>query len=462
MPKISPINRFPEPLVVKIWQHQLLGRTDLITEEGEPIKIIYPGRINDDRGADLLDAIIATNQGLIKGDIEVHVKSSNWRAHRHHQDPTYNRVILHVVYWRDTEADTELQSGERVPILALHKYIKNPAFPGNNSAHYPTDLSMPCHRALQHSNIGFTGEFLDSAGEERFSAKAARFQADLAQTEASQSLYQGIMAALGYAKNKLPFQELARRLPLSILTSLTQGKISDEECLTRQQGLLLGTAGLLPSQRPNWHQTNKRDDKWIDKLERVWASSRHTETMSENDWHFFKVRPTNFPTRRIAAMSYLTLLYREMGILDGLINKLREAPIDTGCRELERALMITTSGYWASHFDFGLASRLTPPSLLGGRRAADIVVNVLLPFAFAWGNLNSQPELARRAFGLYRFYPKLAVNALERHMSHQLGLSRSLVNSALRQQGLIHIYKTLCSQGRCDSCPLKQSLSPIY
>ncbi len=102
------------------------------------------------------------------------------------------------------------------------------------------------------------------------------------------------------------------------------------------------------------------------------------------------------------------------------------------------------------------------PSLLGGRRAADIVVNVLLPFAFAWGNLNSQPELARRAFGLYRFYPKLAVNALERHMSNQLGLNRSLVNSAQRQQGLIHIYKTLCSQGRCDSCPLKQSPSSIY
>ncbi|MFC1903726.1 DUF2851 family protein [Chloroflexota bacterium] len=91
------INNLPESLVVKIWQNQLLDTTDLLTEEGEPIKIIYPGRINDDQGADLLDAVITTKKGLRKGDIEAHVKSSNWRVHRHHQDPTYNRVILHVV-----------------------------------------------------------------------------------------------------------------------------------------------------------------------------------------------------------------------------------------------------------------------------------------------------------------------------------------------------------------------------
>ena len=189
-------------------------------------------------------------------------------------------------------------------------------------------------------------------------------------------------------------------------------------------------------------------------MEKVWASSRQTETMSENDWHFFKVRPSNFPTRRIAAMSHLILRYTEKGMFEEVVNKVMETLVGTGYHELEKALMVTTDGYWASHFDFGLASRLRLPSLLGGRRAADIVVNVLLPFAFAWGDLNSQSELSRRAFDLYRLYPKLLPNTLERHMRKQLGLSSSLVNSAQRQQGLIHIYKTLCSQGKCDSCPL--------
>jgi len=448
------VNSLTESLIVKIWQYQLLDRTDLTTEEGEPIRIIYPGRINDDRGADLLDAVIITSQGLIKGDIEVHVKSSDWRAHRHHQDPFYNRAILHVVMWRDTEVTTGLQNGGKVSILALHKYTKNPASQWTNLAYSPATLNMPCHYATGHLTTSIIAEFLDSIGKERFLAKVARFQADLAQMEASQSLYQGIMGALGYSKNKLPFLELARRVPLQVLESLTQGKISDEECLARQQALLLGTAGLLPSQRPNWHQKNKIDDKWIEKLEELWVSSRQMEVMSENNWRLFKVRPNNLPIRRIVAMSYLILQYREKGIFEEVINKIREVPVSKGHHELEKMLQISSNGYWASHLDFGSGSRLILPTLLGGRRASDIVVNVLLPFAFAWGKFNSQLELVKKALDLYCGYPSLTVNAVERHMRSQLRLSSNLINSAQRQQGLIHIYNTLCSQGNCHRCLL--------
>ena len=98
------INNPPESLIVKIWQRLLLNGTDLTTERGKPLKIVYPGRVNDDRGADFRDAVIATSQGLIRGDIEVHVSSSAWQAHQHHQDPVYNRVILHVVLLRATVA----------------------------------------------------------------------------------------------------------------------------------------------------------------------------------------------------------------------------------------------------------------------------------------------------------------------------------------------------------------------
>ena len=443
-------DNLPESLVVKIWQHQLLDRNDLATEDGEPIKIIYPGRINDDRGADLLDAVIDTGRGLVKGDIEVHVKSSSWRAHGHHEDPNYNRVILHVAFWHDTGIVTSLQNGGRVSTLALHRYVNSPTdlcpCPKSN-------LSMPCRNAALRLDTGFTGELLDSAGEERFLEKAGRFQADLARTEASQSLYQGIMGALGYAKNKIPFLELARRLPLQILESVIKAKTTDAECLVHQQALLLGTAGLLPSQSRNLCQENE-EGGWVEKLEKAWASSCRTGAMSEGDWHLFKVRPSNLPTRRIVAMSYLTLRYREQGIFEGLVNKLREAPENTGHHLLERALLVTGDGCWASHFDFGLPSRLRIPTLLGSRRAADIVVNVLLPFGFAWGMYNSQPGLASKTRDLYTSYPRLAVNTVERHMRNQLGLSSDFIGSAQRQQVLIHIYKTMCSQGKCHLCPL--------
>ena len=400
------------------------------------------------------DAVIATSQGLAKGDIEVHVKSSCWQTHRHHQDSTYNRVILHVVMWRDSEVTTNLQNGGKIPILALHKYVVNPASPWTIIQEPPALFNLPCHQSKEHLPTRVIARFLDCAGEERFSAKAAQFQADLTQEETGQSLYKGIMIALGYSKNKLPFLELARRVPLQILESLTKSKTADEECLAQQQAWLLGIAGLLPSQRPNWHQKNKIDGECIEKLEQLWISAHQTEAMSENDWHLFKVRPNNSPVRRIVAMSYLTLRYKERGIFAELVSKIREATVSEGHRGLEESLLIPAKGYWASHFDFGSASRLRLPTLLGRSRAAEIIVNVLLPFTFAWGKLYAQQELSQKAFELYGHYPKLAVNTVEKHMLKQLGLSGSLIYSARRQQGLLHIYKKLCSQGKCPSCLL--------
>ena len=105
--------KVPERQLVEIWQHHLPEKSELITEGGGVVKIIYPGRINDDQGADFRDAVIATDRGLAKGDIELHVKSSHWRAHQHHLNPAYNRVILHVVMWHDTGAATILQNGSR-------------------------------------------------------------------------------------------------------------------------------------------------------------------------------------------------------------------------------------------------------------------------------------------------------------------------------------------------------------
>ncbi len=448
------INKLPESQVIKMWQQLLLNRSELTTEEGEPIRIIYPRRSNDDQGPDFRDAIIATKRGVIKGDIEVHVKSSDWRAHRHHQNPAYNWVILHVVVWHNNKAATTLQNGGSIPILALHQYLTDTTSQWLNPDP-PAALNTPCFEATHNLNTDIVAKLLNCAGEERFLAKANQFQADIAQLGPSQSLYRGIMGALGYAKNKLPFLELARRLPLQVLESMTQGKMPDEECLARQQALLLGTAGLLPSQRSNWHRENKSGDKQIDKLEKLWVSCPHRESMPDSAWHLFKVRPNNFPVRRLVAMSYLILRYQEKGILEEMVNMIKEAPLGKGHHRLVEGLLITTEGYWANHFDFGLDSRVKTRSLLGRRRAADIAVNVLLPFTFAWGKFTSQPELEQRSLDLYHSFPKLVDNTVERHMSNQLGLDSSQVNSAQRQQGLIHIYNTLCTQGRCHCCPLK-------
>jgi hypothetical protein len=449
-------NAFPEKSVMEMWQYRLPGRTDLMTEDGEPIRVIYPGRINDDRGADLRDAVISTNHGLVRGDVEIHVKSSNWRGHGHHQDTAYNRVVLHVVYWHDTKTSVCLQNGQEVPTLELCRFLEAQASSYTDLANSSTRWPMPCHSTIRPRDTGVIGRFLDTAGKERYRTKVADFKTQLAQTEANQALYQGIMGALGYTKNKQPLLELARRMPLRRLEAVASGVISDNECLAWQQALLVGMAGLLPSQRSSRYPTVTLDDEWVDKLEMLWSSCHERAAMSEDDWHLFKVRPGNLPVRRIVSMSYLLLRYREKGIFE-LVRSLHQETAEAGYGRLAKALQVAADGYWARYLDFGLPGQRGIPALIGSGRAADIIVNIILPFTTAWSQENSYHELARKAQEIYQHYPRLAENTLERHMRKQLGINGYLVNSAQRQQGLIHIYRTLCALGRCHECPLGES-----
>ena len=187
-------------------------------------------------------------------------------------------------------------------------------------------------------------------------------------------------------------------------------------------------------------------------LEGIWGSAPEKDAMTEGDWHVFKVRPGNLPVRRLAAMGHLLRRYGKEGLLPGLVGGLENIRLEGGHREMEARLLVSAEGYWARNLDFGLPGGVGLPALLGRGRAAVIAVNVLLPFAAAWGC--PRPGLARKARLIYRDYPALAENTLERHMGRQLGLGRRSVGTARRQQGLIHIYRTFCSQGRCEDCPL--------
>ena len=121
---------------------------------------------------------------------------------------------------------------------------------------------------------------------------------------------------------------------------------------------------------------------------------------------------------------------------------------------MEEGLVVSADDYWGCYFDFGASSLTASPTVLGEGRASDIMVNVLLPFTCARGQSSGRPELATAALGAYRDYPKLSDNALLKHMRSQLRIGRPLVSSARRQQGLLHLYRTLCTQGWCERCPL--------
>jgi hypothetical protein len=287
-------------------------------------------------------------------------------------------------------------------------------------------------------------KILDTAGEQRFRQKAERFQAELKQKWAGQVLFRGIMRALGYAKNIDPFSELADRIPLS--------SIELREGLAAKQALLLGTAGLLPSQRQRVDPTNERESQ---ELEQIWRSlDSSVETMKESDWNLSHIYPNNSPVRRIIAQSYLLERYGRGRLLAGILHMVREASPSGGHRLLHNGLTVDSDGYWRDHFDFGIRSRTKMAALLGQSKAGEVVVNVILPFAFCWGELTDGPELSEHSIDLYRSYPRLAENYLIQHMKKQLELEASFDLTACRQQGLIHIFRAYCREGRCSECLL--------
>lgn len=429
--------KISENMISRLWQ--CLWGKELVTDTNETVQIIYPGRPSTDSGPDFHDAVVAINGQVIKGDIEVHTNSRGWFNHRHHEDPNYSQTILHLVWQHNPQFPAFLKAGKQIPVVSLSPFSS-----------YQTSLRQPClpcsqisHRLSQEGLL----RLLRVAGEERFKTKVNRFSISLTDQDAGQVLWRGIMRALGYTKNVRPFEELSQRLPLNFLENLETNK-----SLAMKQAWLLGTAGLLPSQRLNRRILFPREPEAI-KLERLWHTTGFRETIKEEDWHFVGVRPTNFPSRRLVALSYLLNRYWKSGLLRGILKLLRQTPVESGYTKLEDSLIVLGRGYWAYHFDFNLATRVSS-ALLGRGKAAEIIINIILPFATAWANIAGEPKLKKTASELFCYYPKLTDNEITRHMRQQIQLSNGANISLIHQQGLLHIFTTYCRDGNCSICPV--------
>jgi hypothetical protein len=435
-----------ENLVVNIWQHQIV--TNLFTDTGEPVRIIFPGRTCTGGGCDLQDAVFTIGDKVVMGNIEVHVKSSQWYSHGHHRDGKYNDVALHVVMWHDFPLGTVLQNGKVIPTISLSPFL---VYPLNKlrrkinlcSGHLPT-----CPAITRLSTRKPLTELLNAAGKERFATKTALMRKDLMKQDADQVLFRNISRALGYDKNTVPFETLADRLTFRALKEVRDKR-------NARQALILGIAGLLPSQRLRIKHKLVEDSE-IDELETMWQSNGITATMNQSDWCFFRVRPNNFPTRRLVALSYLVNRYCQAGLLRGILNLIREAHIGKLYSCIEDGLIVFGQGYWEIHSDFGIAMARNT-ALLGRSKAAEMTINMLLPFVCAWGELAAEPELKVKATNIYFSYPKLEDNQLIRFMRQQLLLNLDTKLSALQQQGLIHIFKTYCRYRNCLECPVSVS-----
>lgn len=413
-----------EPLY-GIWAQRRYDALKLRTVDGALLQVVFPGRRNGMEGPDFLDASVhVEGQGLLRGDVEVHVRARDWMSHGHHRDPAYNNVILHVVWVADS-LWTERQDGQHVPTTSIRNCLLSP------------DHWLPLGEAdgilssggcaATASSIGTSGleGLLDEAGNSRFSSKVVRFRGELAVSPSAEVLYKGILHALGYSRNREPFISLAQLLPWSTI-ELLASTVPEDGRADAIAAWLLGTAGLMDSATPA--------------IEEQWRRSRLTREMAPRDWRLAGVRLANHPACRILGAGHLLARFTGEGLLDGF----------------ERAILLA-----AHHDDPALLIELAaaPPSI-GRERAREIIVNIVLPFFNALALDEGRSSTSDAASRLFTLLPPGPGNRKVEDMANQLGIGKGLPvrMTARREQGLVHLVEGACRHGSCADCPLGRAV----
>ena len=407
--------------------------------DGGARRVVFPGWPNGGAGPDFLGAVLGDERGrLVRGDVEIHVDGADWRGHGHHRDPRYRDVILHVAL-RPPPAPVAMSDGATAPtaIIAL------------DDAHGPAGEEVrPCMRPGPAAELAAV---LEKEGLRRFEERAGAYARRIDQGGAGQALYAGVLEALGYARNVEPFRRLGELAPWP---SLETALLALPEAMRHYwaEALLLGAAALLPSQR-GWEAERGHPAF----LEALWERRPEGLGSDRLPWRFDGARPANAPARRVAAAG--TIAARLAG---GLAGRLGDLLVSGGAGGLAGAFAVDGPGYWRGRFDFS-----TPGSegggvlkkegaLVGASRAADIVVNVALPWLTAVARLEGNAALAERCFDAYRAHPPLAANRLTRRMAAMLRErgAGEVPRTAAVQQGMIGLYKRRCDGLLCEGCAL--------
>ena len=460
-----------EAIVWHLWQEHLPKNKHLRLTDGRQLRVSCTGTLNKNSGPDFLNAELAFGPGRpIRGDVEIHVRPADWHRHGHETDPRYNPVILHVVMWNDEDDPSILkQNGQYVPTLVLSDCLSD-SFNRLRRRHEQHDPAVdnrthPCERYFQQASDATVHTLLMDAGEARFLSKARTLETRMARVSSEQALYEGLMRAAGYSKNTESFHDLAQRVPVATIRDLVH-TLPPSEWVPTVQTLLFGVAGLLPSQSERRDAGSVETDPYIAELEARWhgfSTALPVRPMTETAWHFFRLRPFNFPTVRLAGLSYLITTGLDTGLDAPFLHSIEDGARTSLRKKLRRlravldqCLQHDTGDYWVSHSVFGSGSHTGRSLLIGADRRREMMINVILPFLFT--ATADRPQLQSLILKLYALHPKLPDNGITRTMQAMLFTHkpdrRRLIDTAQLQQGLMHIENKTCYRKDCGQCGL--------
>lgn len=447
---------FSERYLQIIWNERLLCAAPMC-QDGRTLRIVSGGLWNRGKGPDFQGAALLLGDQLRRGDVELHRLASEWFAHRHHQDPAYSGVILHVV-WEDDLGGRAQRTG--LPTLELKSQLQRDwekFLLSVEAAFYPHAREIPpgaCSLQWALSDDSQLSKILTAAGTARFLRHGREIMRRGLESSVEQSLYESLFESLGYASNRQQFRSLARALPLTLLRRLPQD-------MNSLGAVFFGCAGLLPDSTKEKILPSFRE--WVARAWMRWWQSGLPPAGIE--WNPNGGRPMNSVFRRLAA-GVLWLCECESSPVKWLDRLLIEAGHD-GRRMLASLLspFDTALEPWCGALDFGCALK-KGAALLGESRRREMALNVLLPFLGARAELDGDEAAKGLAIDAWLRLPRMQENTLLKKSALRFlsppSRLRTLARRAAQQQGLMDIFQNFCLalDHACADCPFVVGISP--
>ncbi len=418
-----------------IWQFQLFNKQDLTLFTGEAINIIKPGSLNSDSGPDFSQGHINYDDLDFYGHIEIHLKSSEWYNHKHHEDSAYNNVILHVVLENDREAKT--QAGHAIPTIELRGRIPL-NFYQNYEKLINSQNEIPCESQIQNINQVVLISMLDRVLMERLEQKSQSFTKmhnDL-NGDWEEAAFRIILKSFGFKRNKDGFSDLASVLFFKDIKRYAKD-------LTDIEAILFGTAGFLKGERKNDDYFNELKERY--KLLKN-KFSNHTE-LDPVVWKFFRLRPGNFPTLRIAQFSAFILKKEH------LLSRILEME---SLADVKNFFKDEPSSYWQKHYKFSNETE-KGISKIGESSVESLIINAVIPIWVSYSKMRRDESYMDKALKI------LEELSAENNKITRFWKNYSFPNNnAFDSQALIQLYNNYCSERKCLKCNIGVSIVREY
>lgn len=412
-----------------VWKHRLWRSEDMVTNTGKKVRVVDPGLLNTDAGPDFFNAKIEIDGHMWVGNVEMHYRATDWKRHHHDSDKAYDSVILHVVAKDD--APVRRSNGELIPQLVLEV---SPQFNADYASLVGATIEVPCATKIKQVPHLTIVEWVEGLAFERLHGKVERIHQLLDSFNGSWEdvCYVTLARNFGFGINNDAFERLARRTPLRLL-----GKHSDS--VLQIEALLFGQAGMLDAQKPGM-------DSYYNQLctEYAFLSNKFQLTpMEKESWKLFRIRPQNFPYRRIAMLAQ----FIEGGFR--MMNRILDAE---GEKEMRALFEVELSGYWTKHYTFGKPNERATATL--SRNSIDIIlINTVAPLLYAYGELTGNYEMTDKAIKLLEDLRAESNSIVAHFVAYGIDCP-----DALTSQALVQLKREYCDARKCIYCKIGHHL----